>query len=62
MYSSWKNAAKSFLIYSASNVTYKRTVYRIVEKFRMTGSVMGTNKIRKSIAFSIDVWLHFVGK
>ena len=55
MYSSWGNAAKSFLIYPASNLTYKRTVYRIVEKFRMTGTVRDTNKIRKSVVFLIVV-------
>lgn len=48
--------AKCFLIYPASTLTYKRTVYRIVEKFRMTGSVMDVNKIRKSVVFLIDVW------
>ena len=44
-----ENAARSFLKYPTSNLTYKRTVCRIVEKFRMTGSVMDINKIRNCI-------------
>jgi hypothetical protein len=62
MYSSWENAAKRFLIYPVSTSTYKRTVYRIEEKFRMTGSVMDMNKIRKSVVFLINVWFTFCRK
>jgi hypothetical protein len=37
-------------------------VYRILEKFGMTGSVMEVNKIRKSLFFLIDEWFTFCRK
>lgn len=60
-YASWQICHRKFCKkYPDSKVPCKRTVYRIVEKFRKTGSVLDKKKVRKRFVLTEEK-LHEIG-